>query len=156
MRGLCFSVQSTVLPPQEVEQRIDTFLGAYRAGPLARMTPTEFASYRDAVVVQILDVDGRLDAQSSRMWAECAKRRYDFRRPWRTAERLLGDACTLEGLCAFFDARVARGGEQRRRLCTHVFSSQAAPKALRLDPLGADDFFPSEPDRLQSTPFAAA
>ena len=146
VRGLSFAVQSTVLRPPELEARIDAFLSEYRRGPLAAMTSAEFEGYRNAAVAQILDVDLRLDAQASRLWSECARRRYDFGRPWTSAKRMREET-TLEGVRSLFDASIASNGQRVRRLATHVFAPKDAPSVLRLDALG-DDYYPPEPDRL--------
>jgi insulysin len=91
------------------------------------------------------DVDQRADGQASRLWGECALRRYDFDRPWRNARRMR--AVTREGLIAFFDDHIAATAPARRRLSTHVFAKRAAPKALRVDPL-PDEYWPPLQDRL--------
>ena len=147
--GLSFTVQSTKLSPPDLETRIEAFLQTYRDTTLARMAQSEFESYRDAVVTKSLDVDQRLDAQSSRLWEECARRRYDFGGPWRNAERLR-QVITRQGLLAFYDRHIAVGGEQRRRLSTHVFASKIAPSTLRLDRL-EDTFWLTEADGLATS-----
>lgn len=151
VRGLLFRVQSTVRTPPQLEERIEAFLHSYYADTLARMSPSEFGAFRDAAVAQALDVDKRLDTQCSRLWRECARRRYDFERPWRTAERMRG--LTLEGLRAFYQAYVAPEGTRRQRLSTHVFSPRAAlPRTLQLEALPEEGaLYPAEPDRLQAT-----
>jgi insulysin len=85
-------------------------------------------------------------AQCSRLWTECARRRYDFERPARTATALR--ALTLDGMRAFYGAYVAADGERRQRLSTHVFAPSSARKeGLQLDAL-PEDLYPAEPDRL--------
>ena len=145
VRGLLFSVQSTVRDPPQLEERIDAFLSGY-GDTLARMSPSEFGAFRDAAAAQALDVDKRLDAQCARLWSECIKRRYDFERPHRTAERIR--MLTLDGMRAFYEAFVAPDGERRQRLSTHVFAPRTAqPRTLQLDVLSGD-LYPAEPDRL--------
>ena len=146
VRGLLFRVQSTVRDPPQLEERIDTFLSDY-GQTLARMSPSEFDASRDAAATQILDVDKRLDAQCTRLWSECAQRRYDFRRPWRTSAGM--QRLTLDGMRTFYAAYVAPDGERRQRLSTHVFAPRSAPRTLQLEALPGD-LYPPEPDRLQA------
>ncbi len=147
VRALLLTVQSPVLQPPLLEERIEAFLSGY-GDTLARMSPAEFGALRDAAAAQALDVDGRLDAQCMRLWVECAQRRYDFERPWRTAERMR--ALTLDGMRDFYAAYVAPMGERRQRLSTQVFApaSGSAPRTLQLDALAPDCLYPAEPDRL--------
>ena len=84
VRGLSLLVQSTALPPPELQQRIDGFLRLFR-GTLVLMPEEELRSYTEAISAQMADVDNRLDQQATRLWNECAQRRYDFGRPWRSA-----------------------------------------------------------------------
>ena len=63
VRGLVFSVQSSALPPPELEARVDGFLGGFRA-TLAAMPEAELDTYREALAVQVSDVDKRLVQQA--------------------------------------------------------------------------------------------
>ena len=135
-----------MLQPPEVELRIDDFLTAYRA-TLASMPDSQLATYREALATQAVDVDRRLGAQSSRLWSEISKRRYDYGRPWRTAKRLR--KVTREQLLAFYDRVLLPSAPSHRRLVTHVFAKAAAPPALAAGTL-ADDFFPPTPDLAAS------
>ena len=56
VRGLVFSVQSSALPPPELEARVDGFLRGFR-GTLAAMPEAELSAYREALAVQVSDVD---------------------------------------------------------------------------------------------------
>ena len=145
VRGLSLLVQSTALPPPELQQRIDGFLRLFR-GTLVLMPEEELRSYTEAISAQMADVDNRLDQQATRLWNECAQRRYDFGRPWRSAARVR--RLTKPQLLAFFDRYVADGSPTRRRLNTHVFAQSAAPSTLRNDPL-PEDRYPPLADRLE-------
>ena len=92
-------------------------------------------------------VDNRLDAQSGRLWNECAQRRYDFERPWRNAEKV--KRLTRDQLLAFFDRHFADGSPTRRQLSTHVYAQRIAPPAgqLRVDAI-SDVFYDPPEDRL--------
>ena len=85
--------------------------------------------------------------QAGRLWGECARRRYDFERPWRSADKVR--RLTREKLLAFFDRHLADGSPTRRQLSTHVYSQAIAPKASELvvEPVG-DLFFDPPPDML--------
>ena len=146
VRALSLVVQSSVFTPPALEERVEAFLRLFR-GTLSLVSDAELATYRDSLVVALADVDQRLDSQSARLWRECATRRYDFGRPWRSAGRMR--RIGKEGLLQFYDEYVAAGGAKRRRLSTHVFAQSAAPRKLRVDTLdGQDDYFPALPDRL--------
>ena len=80
VRGLSFVVQSTVLSPPDLEIRIEDFLQEVRDTTLAQMSRREFEAYRGAVAAQLGDTDSRLDSQSSRLFAECVRRRCTQRR----------------------------------------------------------------------------
>ena len=142
VRALVFSVQSSVLPPPQVEQRIDDFLTGYRA-TLAQLSDAELNTYREALAVQATDVDKRLGQQAGRLWSEIIQRRYDYGRPWRTAQR--ARAVTRAQLVAFFDRVLAPGAPEGRRLATHVFANRTAPSSLVRDTL-TDEFYPPPPD----------
>ena len=142
VRALVFSVQSSVLPPPQVEERIDAFLTGYRA-TLAALSEAELGAYRESLAVQATDVDKRLGQQASRMWSEIVQRRYDYGRPWRTSRRVR--KVTREQLLAFYDRVLMPGAPAGRRLATHVFAKSAAPPGLVLDRL-PDEFYPPPPD----------
>jgi len=144
VRALLFIIQSSVKPPPELEARLEAFLRLFR-GTLSLLSDDELGTYRDALAAELGDVDQRADGQASRLWGECALRRYDFGRPWRNAQRMR--AVTREGLIAFFDDHIAAAAPMRRRLSTHVFAKRAAPKTLRVDPL-PNQYWPPLEDRL--------
>jgi insulysin len=144
VRALVFIIQSSVKPPPEVEDRLEAFLRLFR-GTLSLLSEDELGTYRDALAAELGDVDQRADGQASRLWGECAMRRYDFGRPWRNAQRMR--RVTREGLLAFFDDHIAASAPMRRRLSTHVFAKRAAPKTLRVDPL-PDEYWPLLEDGL--------
>ena len=54
---------------------------------------------------------------------------------------------TKAQLLAFFDAHIAPGASGGRRLVTHVFAAPAAPAALTVEAVPADDFYPVPPER---------
>jgi len=145
VRGLSLLVQSTALPPPELQQRVDGFLRLFR-GTLVLLPEEELRSYTEAISAQLADVDNRLDQQATRLWNECAQRRYDFGRPWRNAARVR--RLTKPQLLAFFDRHVADGSPTRRRLNTHIFAQSAAPSTLRNEPL-PEDRYPALADRLE-------
>ena len=76
------------LPPPELEARVDTFLAGFRA-TLAAMPEAELGAYREALAVQVSDVDKRL-AQQVR------------RRPIGTSWHLLASLDTSRHLSAPF------------------------------------------------------
>jgi len=152
VRALVLSVQSSVLPPPQVEERIDTFLRSFR-DTLAALSDAELDAYREALAVQATDVDKRLGQQAGRLWSEIVQRRYDYGRPWRTASRVR--KVTRQQLLAFYDRVLAPGAPETRRLATHVFDQKGSPPSLVLDPL-PDAFFPRPPDRSASLRAAAA
>ncbi len=138
VRGLIFSVQSSALPPDLVEIRIDDFLRGFRS-TLESMPAAELDGYRDALAAAQLDVDRRLAAQSGRLWNEIVSRRYEYGRPWRSAERI--KRATREQLLDFFDRKMAPDSPTGRRLATHVFASARAPRA----PASAEGVLSSAP-----------
>ena len=137
------------------------------AGTLLLLGEAEVQSYAASIAAQFTDVDGRLDQQAAclgctsaaprlfhtaglskqagRLWAECTRRRYDFERPWRSAEKV--KRLTREQLIAFFDRHVASGSPTRRQLSTHVYAQSMAPPQLRVQ-LPGDDFYPAPRDLL--------
>ena len=135
VRGLVLAVQSSVLPPPLLEQRVDAFLLDFRR-QLASMPDAELKSYRDALADEVEDVDKRLQLRAVRFWSEIAQRRYDYERPWRVAAQLR--ALTRAQLLAFYDATIAAGGPERRRLTTMVFARAGAPSTLVQDSLAPD------------------
>lgn len=146
VRGLVFSVQSKVLPPPLVEERIDAFLVSLRA-MLVSMPEAKLSEFRDALARQAVDIDRRLGAQTSRLWSEIQRRRYDYARPWRTAAR--APKVSREQLLDFYDRHLDPVAPTHRRLATHVFAKAGAPPTLIANTL-ADDFFPAPPDRAAS------
>ena len=144
VRALVFSVQSSVLPPPEVEKRIDTFLADYR-GALANLPDAELATVKESLASQFVDVDKRLGAQASRFWGEIVQRRYDYGRPWRNAARVR--RVTKQQVLDFYDAYIAPAGSpQMRRLTTQVFAKAAAPSKL-VTQMPADEFYPRPPEK---------
>ena len=145
VRSLVFSVQSAVQPPPEVERRIDAFLASFRP-MLAQLPESELKTVREALASQVTDVDQRLGQQASRLWTEIVTRRYDYDRPWRSAKRLRG--ITREQLLNFFDAHVAPGAPEARRLVTHVYAKATAPDAPLVVNAVDDEFYLPQPDRF--------
>merc|ERR1712232_137179 len=86
VRGLVFIVQSKVQPPPVVEERVQGFLRLFR-GTLLLLDDKEVQAATESLAAQFTDVDNRLDSQAGRLWGECARRRYDFERPWRSAAK---------------------------------------------------------------------
>ena len=144
VRALVFSVQSAVQPPPEVERRIEAFVRDFRT-TLASLPDKDLAQVTQALASQSTDVDQRLGAQAARLWGEIVQRRYDYGRPWRSAQRLRG--VTREQLLAFFDKYVSPESPDSRRLVTHVFSKSAAPKELAVEKVD-DEFYAPPPDRF--------
>ncbi|EOD38401.1 peptidase M16 [Emiliania huxleyi CCMP1516] len=136
VRGLSFLVQSKVAAPEAVEERIEAFLRLFR-GTLLLLGEAEVQSYAASIAAQFTD--------AGRLWAECTRRRYDFERPWRSAEKV--KRLTREQLIAFFDRHVASGSPTRRQLSTHVYAQSMAPPQLRVQ-LPGDDFYPAPRDLL--------
>ena len=102
-----------------------------------------------ALARQSVDVDKRLGAQSARLWSEIVARRYDYDRPWRSAERIR--RATRQQIVEFFDRVLAPGAPDGRRLVTHVFSRRDAPPSLAPDAKAAladAPFYPPPPDRF--------
>ena len=143
VRALLFSVQSSVLQPPQVEERIDTFLQSYRE-QLVNLPEADLAAYREALASQATDVDKRLGQQAGRLWGEIVQRRYDYGRPWRTAKRV--KKVTRPQLLAFFDKKIAPNAPEARRLATHVFAKKNAPAELAVGEV-ADEFYPLPPDK---------
>ena len=144
MRGLVFAVQSAVLPPPELQKRIETFVGSFRQ-TLSRLSDAELKAKQEALAQQAIDVDTRLGQQAGRFWGEIALRRYDYGRPWRVAEKIR--RLRKAELLALWDDRIEPGGCRRRPLVTHIFPLGDAPAELRLDPIGGadeadDEFWP--------------
>ena len=144
VRAMVFNVQSSVLQPPQVEERIDAFLRSYRS-TLAAMSDQELNVNRESFAVQATDVDKRLGQQANRLWGEIVQRRYDYGRPWRTARRVR--KVSKEQLLDFFDRVVAPGSPQGKRMATHVFAKSAAPGALVVDALPSV-FYPPPPQRV--------
>jgi secreted Zn-dependent insulinase-like peptidase len=87
----------------------------------------------------------QLDSQANRLWTECSLQRYDFERPWENAVK--ARRVTRKALLALYDAHLAEGGPQVRRLSTHIFSQRMAPPTLVKQPIG-DDFYAQTSDML--------
>ena len=144
VRGLVFAVQSAVLPPPELQKRIEAFVGSFRQ-TLSRLSDAELKAKQEALAQQAIDVDTRLGQQAGRFWGEIALRRYDYGRPWRVAEKIR--RLRKAELLALWDDCIAPGGRRRRPLVTHIFPLGDAPAELRLDPIGGadeadDEFWP--------------
>jgi len=142
VRGFTFAVQSTLLPPPQLEERIDTFLKQYR-GTLAKLSPAELETNRKALSKKILDVDKTLNQQVGRFWSEIVNRRYDYDRPWQKSSRVL--QVTREDLLDFYDRFIMPGSVTSRRLSTHVFQPKAAPETLVVESLPSK-FYPRPPE----------
>ena len=138
--------RDTPLLPQVVEARVQAFLRLFR-GTLLLLDDAEVKAQTESLAAQFTDVDSRLDSQASRLWGECARRRYDFERPWRSADKV--KLLTRDKLLAFFDRHLADGSPTRRQLSTHVYSQTIAPAAAELvvEPIG-EVFFDPPPDML--------
>ena len=132
--------------PQVVEARVQAFLRLFR-GTLLLLDDAEVQAQTESLAAQFTDVDSRLDSQASRLWGECARRRYDFERPWRSADKV--KRLTRDKLLAFFDRHLADGSPTRRQLSTHVYSQAIAPAAAELvvESVG-EVFFDPPPDML--------
>jgi len=142
VRGLVFAVQSQVLGPPEIEQRVDAFLESFRKS-LEILPQSEIDANLDSLATQAVDVDKRAAQQAARFWSEISQGRYDYGRPWRVAERLRG--LNRAKLVAFYDSFIAPDGEQRRRLATHVYAMRGAPASPCVEPIRDDGFYPAWP-----------
>jgi len=149
VRGILFVVQSSVLPPPQVEERILTFLTNWR-GELAKISETELDSFREAFATQATDIDKRLGEQAGRLWSEILRRRYEYGRPWRTARRVR--KVTREQLLNFYDRFIMPSSQEGSRLVTHLFAKQVAPSNFAVDELPSQ-FYPAPTE--QPLPAAA-
>ena len=148
VRALTFAVQSATASPPEIEERIDEFVNSFRSA-LAATTDAEVATLGARLAAQYAQGGdgGRLDKVASRLWAECARRRYDFERPWASAVK--ARRITARSLLELYDTYLAEGSPQRRRLSTHVFAPRMAPAHSKLTAQRApDDFYEHASDQL--------
>lgn len=122
---LTLSVTSSAVPePRELERRVAGWLESFRQ-ELQEMEEDTFRRHVDGIIAAVLERDGRLAQDSSRVEGEVGQGTYEFYRKLQhcSAARGLEKADVLR----LFDDFVALEGRKRRVLVSRTFS-QAAEK----------------------------
>lgn len=122
VRGLYVIVQSPVVGPDELLDRIDKFMIEARKDVLEAMTEEKFQDYVRSLIATKAEPDRKLSARSWRFWKELTDeyRQYDRAQKEIEALRSISKADVVE----FFDAHIAPGGKSRRRIVSQVFGNQ--------------------------------
>eukprot|EP00640_Fibrocapsa_japonica_P000489 CAMPEP_0113948168 /NCGR_PEP_ID=MMETSP1339-20121228/68882_1 /TAXON_ID=94617 /ORGANISM="Fibrocapsa japonica" /LENGTH=1055 /DNA_ID=CAMNT_0000955109 /DNA_START=417 /DNA_END=3580 /DNA_ORIENTATION=+ /assembly_acc=CAM_ASM_000762 len=119
--GFSVMVQGPHHPPSHLDDRIENWLQMFRQ-QLVDMSPEEFSSNVNAVVLQKLEKDTRLNEETGRHWAEISTRKYNFER-WPKEARVTS-ALTQAQLVAFVDRHFTLGSPDRRKLAVHIASAK--------------------------------
>jgi insulysin len=80
-------VQSSVKPPEFLEERVDNFLAKFKE-ILKGMTKSDFEQYVQVLIALKLEKDKSLSQESTRHFLEISRRRYDFNRREKEVEEL--------------------------------------------------------------------
>ena len=121
--GFVFAVQSAKHGPGHLEDRIEAFLGSYRA-VLSGMDAAQFERNRDALVAAKLQKDRALSDEADRHWDAV----WHARAAWcaREAEAEAALGITQTDLLAWYDAHLAPGSATRRKLSIRVAAAGLA------------------------------
>mmetsp|Transcript_6485 Transcript_6485/g.11584 ORF Transcript_6485/g.11584 Transcript_6485/m.11584 type:complete len:998 (-) Transcript_6485:512-3505(-) len=120
-QGLRILIQSTVQPPDVLNDRIEYFLDTFRKTQLEALTDEELEGYVKSLIVVKMEPLKRLTQQTNRWWAEITDRRYQYDRHLRECKLL--ETLKAQDLREFFDLYVSKSGEFRRKIGSYVYGS---------------------------------
>ena len=95
--GLIFTVQSPVLGPEGIEERVDAFMRE-QVKRIAALTEKELADYRQSLVVELTRRDANPDERAARFWHSLDGQEGDFNYNQRIARAV--EAITVEDIQA--------------------------------------------------------
>ena len=125
IKGLLFLIQSDAYDPIYLDTRIEAFLERFRK-KIVSMSEDEFQENKDAVMEKFLEKNKNLAQESTKYWNAIYNRSYLFRKHQLIAEEVK-DIFITEVL-TFFDKYVAKGGKNRKKICTQVFGKNCVEK----------------------------
>ncbi|KAI0795391.1 LuxS/MPP-like metallohydrolase [Abortiporus biennis] len=118
--GIGIKIQS-LRSPLYLEQRIDAFLLHYQ-NTLAALTPEEFESKKDGLIIKLLERCKNLRDETARYWGRIRSGYYDFLRLETDAQMVR--SLTLPEVVEAFNKYMHPSSKQRKKLSTHVLSKQ--------------------------------
>lgn len=126
--GLRIIVQSTVATPDELEERIETFMEDF-GGILKATTKEEFENFVNAQKARKLEKERRLSSQGRRFWTEVFHREYLWNRRELEVNEL--ESITLEDVIALYSKCISRKGAERRKIISKVYGGTSDIKKER-------------------------
>uniref|UniRef100_A0A7S2SI11 Insulin-degrading enzyme n=1 Tax=Rhizochromulina marina TaxID=1034831 RepID=A0A7S2SI11_9STRA len=115
-----FIVQSEVMDPKGLDDRIEAFLVFFRDF-LETMSDEEFATNRQAVVDRHLEKPKNLNEETNEIWPEIQLGRYEF--GWLPKRAEVVKTLSKADILAFFDQYIGVEAAQRRKLSVQIFGS---------------------------------
>ncbi|KAI0367165.1 LuxS/MPP-like metallohydrolase [Pilatotrama ljubarskyi] len=121
-QGLGMRIQST-RPPWFLELRVDAFYEAM-GDKLANMSPEEFSTHKEGLLVKKLERPKNLAEETARFWGHIRSGYYDFLRHETDASVIR--ELTLAEVVATYDTfvRPSSGGHTRKKLSVHLLSQE--------------------------------
>ena len=110
-------VQSSNKHPDELEERVESFLHYFR-DEMAAMDDAMFDRHRQAVIAKLEEKDKTLTGETNRHWTEISNRRYRFAQ--RKAKVDVLRATTKEQILDFYDRYVGVGQGTRAKISGRI------------------------------------
>lgn len=120
--GIEMLIQGDRLPPREVDERMEAWLGAFRQD-IEHMPDEEFQEYITAAISERTRRYALLSQETMRHWSEIQPRTYLFDRVGKIVEALQG--LSKAHVISFFDTYFAPSAPQLRKLSVQVLGTSA-------------------------------
>ena len=117
-------IQSAVADPPTLEGHVEDWLLSFRREALATLTDAQFDEYKEAVAHNLEEPPKTLHQEASSVWPEILEGTHRWRHYVDLAAEVR--SLTADELRATFDARVADGGAERRKVASFWFSQKDA------------------------------
>ena len=121
IKSLLFLIQSDSYGPKYLDDRIEAFIGRYRAR-LASMEKDEFDSHVKALSAEFLEKNKNLAEESSRYWSVICNGSYLFQRYQLLAKEI--QKLSHSRVVRFFDKFLAKDGDSRKKLSVHIYGNK--------------------------------
>ncbi|TCD63052.1 hypothetical protein EIP91_006039 [Steccherinum ochraceum] len=118
--GMGIKIQS-LKSPSFLEERVDAFLKQFRDS-LAVMTPEDFQSQKDGLIMKLLEREKNLREETSRFWNHIKSGYYDFLE--HETDSVTVNDLTLQEVLVAFDRYALPSSRTRKKMSVHLKSQQ--------------------------------
>ena len=121
LKGVSMLIQSDSHTPDDVQDRMESFVQDYITNTLPAMADDEFADQKAAVVERLREKNKNMVEESSKHWSEIRKRLYRFSKLDDVAA--IVETLTKDDITAFVDKYMRKGSPDRTMVSVQMVAS---------------------------------